>query len=503
MAALLRRLKLCASLGLALSLATADGPRAQAQSRPWDPRPTAEPTPAPSYVAAEPEPLPPTESIIDPSLPVAPVEPSMAELLDRVTRLESQLAEQAAVQAVAPPAPPAAAAAAPAAADACGDAVKPAAPPCDCSKCAGYDKGFYVRTVEGDFMLKVNGLLQPRYVANWRSLDAGAGDEDELGFTLARAPVIFSGNAVTPKLGYWIILQGNNASGSEFVEEARINYEFENGILMQLGRFRNPTFMRELDVSYARVMGVERSYQHAIFTTGILEGLCLSKQNDHLRGMFFVNDGRNSGAPTAGKDFFEDFSDFAVSSGLDWKLTGDWAQYGDFASWPDEPLAMFIGADVHYENGETGDSLPANDLNEFITWTVDATIERCGFMAFGSFVQRSSLVDGDDTEQNGLQALTAYQIIPDKLEPFVRYEYIDFDGVTNVGSGVTAVADSSVNIVSAGANWYIKRHAVKVTVEAKHALDPIPVAVPMTGFLVDASGEDGQTVLMTQLQLFF
>ena len=374
---------------------------------------------------------------------------------------------------------------------------------CDCSKCAGYDRGFYVKTIDDICKLKVNCMIQAREIVDWRDLDPGDGDRTEAGFVLARAPVIFSGNVFSPKLTYWLILQASRSSGTEYVEECRINYEFENGLYVQIGRFRDPTFMRELDVSYARQMGAERSYSYAIFSTGIQEGICFSKQNDFMRVMSFFTDGRGSGNPGTAKDFFEDRSDFALSTGMDLKLAGDWTQYGDFASWPDEPFAFFIGADLHYEAPETGDSDPNNDLNEFIEWTVDATMERSGWMAFGSIVQRSSLVTGEDIDQTGVQALTAYQIIPGKLEPFVRYEYIDFDGFTNVGNGKTAVADSSVNIVSAGGNWYFKRHNAKVTVEVLHALDPIPVAVSSTGLLLDASGNAGQTAVITQLQLLF
>ena len=351
-------------------------------------------------------------------------------------------------------------------------------------------------------MLKVNALMQARYVADWRHLDPPA-DEDEFGFVLERAPVIFSGNIINPKWTYWMILQANASTGNEFLEEARINYEFDNGWLMQLGRFRNPAFMRETDISYARQMAVERSYQYAIFNTGIDEGICFSKQNDIVRGLVFINDGRNSGAPTATKDFFEDASDFAISAGLDWKLAGDWAQYGDFASWPDEPFAAFIGTDVFYETGETGDNVAANNLNKFIAWTVDGTIEDHGAMAFASVVERYSLVEGENIDQTGFHAMAAYQIVPEKIEPFVRYEFIDFDGFTSLGSAKTAVADSTVNIVAVGVNRYYKRHSAKLTSEIMYAFDPIPVAAPATGFLLDSSNQPGQTVLRTQLQLFF
>lgn len=369
--------------------------------------------------------------------------------------------------------------------------------------CAGYDKGFYVATADRAYLLQLNVLLQPRYIANWRDLPPAAGDDGEAGFTLARAPLLFSGHVWTPQLTYWLVLQEGQSTGAEFTEEARINYLCDNGLYFQLGRFRDPTFMRELDVSYAKIMGVERSYQQFIFSTGIEEGLCVSRQTEVLRTMAFLNDGRNSGGAASTKDFYEDATDFAISAGGDIKLAGEWAQYDDFASWPEQPLGVFLGADIHYESPETGDSLPVNDQNEFFAWTVDATVERHGLALFGSFVARESLVAGENIDQTGVQALAAYQVVPEKLEPFVRYEYIDFGGWTNVGANRTPVADSVVNMLSLGGNWYFHRNSLKLTTEAMYAFDPVPVAAPLTGWLVDAPGRAGQFVLRTQLQLFF
>lgn len=451
----------------------------------------------------EPEPQPPatiaedTISGITPAEPVpAPVvqydQDSIEEILLRLAELERSVA--AGSEAADPPP------ASTPADDICGGPVEPC---CDCSKCAGYDKGFYIRSTDGNFTLKLNAMIQMRYFANWRDLDPGDGDETEAGFTLARAPVIFSGNVLSPKLTYWMILQSGRVDGHTFMEECRINYEFDNGLFVQIGRFRDPSFMRELDISYARQMGVDRSYQYAIFSTGIHEGICFSKQNDDFRVLSFITDGRGSGGAGVPSDFYQDASDFAISSGVDVKLIGDWTQYGDFASWSDEPLAAFIGADIHYEGPETGDDVVANNMNEFFAWTVDATIERCGFMAFGSLVQRHALAPGQDFTQSGVEFMTAYQIVPDTIEPFFIYQYVDFDGFTNVGANALPVADSSVNIVSAGMNWYFKRQACKATFEVSHALDPIPVAAPYTGFLEDVSGNSGQTVFRTQLQLLF
>lgn len=383
----------------------------------------------------------------------------------------------------------------------CGDACAP--PPCDCSKCAGYDNGFYIKSLDGDFSLKVRGLLQMRHVADWRNTTLPTEDPNEAGFVVERAPILFLGNFFGPQWQYWFILQGSRVDNHNFVEEAKVMYTFENGALAQVGRFRNPAFLRELDLSYTRQLGVERSYFNSVFTTGVVEGVTLSNQHDCLRWITCVSDGRNSGSSAVSSDFYQDNADFAISAAVDVKLFGEWAQYGDFASWPDEEPALFLGAAVHSEKGEHGDDLAVNNLNDFWSYTFDLTYENHGFMMFGAVVGRESRATGTPINQSGALFMTSYQLVPEKLEPFFRYEYIDFDGFTNVGANGAPVLDSSLNILSAGFNWYFHRHGLKITTEVMHALDAVPFSAGNTGFLADQPGQSGQTVLRNQLQLFF
>lgn len=368
---------------------------------------------------------------------------------------------------------------------------------------AGYDNGFYIRGEDGRFRLAIRGLIQYRYIGAFRDTSPGATDAEETGFVLQRTPVLFSGDVLRPQLRYFCILAASPSEGSEFVEECKIIYEFQSGLLLQAGRLRNPAFLRELDVSYTRQLGVERSYLHSVFSTGVLEGLVASRQREQLRWTAFFSDGRGSGSSSQTKDFFQDKTDFAVTTAIDYRAFGEWAQYGDFASWSDEGPALFLGAAVHYEKGETGDTVPANDLNDFLSWTCDVTYENAGLTLFGAVVGRHSLHEGRAIDQHGVLLQAGCQVAPDELEPFVRYEYIDFDGVTNVGAGGVAVGDSSLNLVSAGFNYYFDRHGLKFTAEAVHALDNIPFTAAATGLLQDDPGEDGQTVVRTQLQLFF
>ncbi|GAA4426391.1 hypothetical protein [Bremerella cremea] len=379
--------------------------------------------------------------------------------------------------------------------------VSPEPPVCPFSKCVGYDNGFYLRTCDKNYSLKIRGLLQFRQYSDWRNVTTG--DDFESGFVIERAPILFSGNFITPQLKYWYILQASRASGTEFLEEGKIIYEFDNGLVLQAGRFRDPGFLREMEVSYTRQLGVERSYYNSVFASGVLEGMSLSKQNEGYRWMAFLNDGRNSGSSAVNKDFYQDYTDIALSASFDIKFFGEWAQYGDFTSWPDEGPALFLRTSMFWEAGEHGDSVPANNQSGFISYAGELTYENHGFAAFGSLVGRHSKNDGPEINQYGGLCQISYQVIPNHFEPFARYEHIWFDGYTDVGYNLMPVNQSTLNIMSVGFNWYFHRHGLKFTMEALHAFDEVPFSAPNTGFLQDEPGESGQTVLRSQIQMFF
>lgn len=385
--------------------------------------------------------------------------------------------------------------------DLCGDALYGGC--CDCSECAGYDDGYYVRTRDGAFSVRLNGALQTGYFGNWRHDPPAGEDPFEGGFVMRRSTLVVSGTAFSPSLNYFVVLQPINSGGSDQLEEAKVYYGFENGALIQVGRFRDPSFLRELDVPLTNILGVDRSYVHTIFSTGILEGIALNQQTDMLRTFFIVHDGRGSGGPGRGADFTTDNSDIALSGSVDIKLFGEWAQYGDFTSWCDEEWAMFIGAGAYWERGETGDDVPANNLENLTGWTIDWTLEGHGVNAFVSAVGRHGDNPTQPLDQFGFLAQGGVHIVPDAFELFTRYEYIDFDGLTDVGGAAVPVSDSSLSMLSVGFNRYYHRQGAKITCEVMHAFDTVPVADPFIGWLADSPGQDGQTVFRSQLQLAF
>jgi len=384
-----------------------------------------------------------------------------------------------------------------------------------CSYCprAGYQDGFFIKSDDGCYSLKARGLIQFRHVANWRDIniaDRAQYDPIEAGFQLNRANLFFSGRIGSPNLKYAFTVASNGASDL-FMEEAQLSYEFLNGVVINAGRFRNLAFLREEATSYAHELTAERSFINEVFTIDYVQGFGVTRQGDLTRTQLVVSDGRYSGY--FNNDFATNHTDLALSSRLDVKLAGDWDQLSDFASWACEDWGVFLGGAFHWENGEDGDDLAVNNLNNFTSWTLDGSIEGRGLSLYAAGVGRHWNNPGtaNDNDQLGFLAQASYMLVPDKFEPFVRWEYIDLDGVFQDphGNRHTPVMDSEINIVTIGVNRYFNKHKAKLTVDAMYALDPIPadgVIAPVgtnTGFLPDVSGNDNQLVFRTQMQLFY
>ena len=113
----------------------------------------------------------------------------------------------------------------------------------------------------------------------------------------------------------------------------------------------------------------------------------------------------------------------------------------------------------------------------------------------------------DDATQIGLVAQAGAFVIPDKVELFGRYEYINFDCVyyRNSGAGTQGgtgnLAKNDLSLITVGANWYLQKHNAKFTVDLVWALDPVPANNSGSGLLTSA--DDNQVALRAQWQLAF
>lgn len=380
------------------------------------------------------------------------------------------------------------------------------------------DKGkVFLQSADNAFRMEIGGFAQVRYVANFRedSEDSfGSTDDDETGFQIRRAKLQIGGHISSPKITYFLQLAGNRDSGTVELEVATAAYAFTDTLSVRAGRYKAAGLREESVVGATKQMAAERSLVNAVFTVHYVEGVELvADAADWLKLTGSINDGVRSGDPGGtGNDFQNDTTDVAFTGRADLRLAGEWAQMSDFAAWSGEDPALFVGGMFHYESAETGDSqAAAPGVNDFFIYSLDAAGECHGLGIFGAFVGRHVKVTDEastgDLNDFGAVVQAGYMVIPDKLEPFARYEWIGPDDDRDF---------DDMNLITLGANYYFRKHATKLTVDVVWAFDELNLfafsptvgsasATSRTGLglLPDAPGSDNQAVVRAQFQLMF
>ena len=288
---------------------------------------------------------------------------------------------------------------------------------------------------------------------------------------------------------------------------------------------------------------MERSLVNEVFTMGYVQGVgvdwWIDKGSSNMwRLRASINDGVRSGeadgnhtaerhnedteTPAVDKSFHQDNSDFAVTARLDLRLMGDWGQGDDFTAWEGENASLLVGAAVHWEMNETGDGDNGDDDNSnasFVTWTVDGSWEYNRWNLFAAVTGIHH--DGDfrgpssntspDPNHHGFVLQGGYQLVPDKFEPFIRWEVIDLS--LPLTSSPDIEDDEDLHLFTFGFNWYFNKHAAKFTTDIVWATNALlstrgdygidNESLSLLGLLTDSGNEEDQIVWRTQFQLLF
>ncbi len=411
---------------------------------------------------------------------------------------------------------------------------------------------FFLASEDGGFLLNIDGQIQVRYVFNSRDRaddadtgggttatagDGATGDEDLAGFEVRRGKLRFTGHIGSPRILYAIQLSVDSTNNKVKADDIAIAYKLTDNFKIWGGEFKAP-FLREEMTEAKYQLAIERSLVNEIFTLGYIQGAgaklylgevgrlkavihdgALSGENGRLpvtqRFPFQTGVGDVDGDDDTGTDygdtkpFHGDRTDFAITVRGELKLAGDWEQQEDFSAWGGQPAAVFLGGALHWEDGETGDTAFNND---FLSWTIDGSVEVAGMNLFAAIVGLHTQAENPavpDVDLYGLVVQGGMMVIPDTLEPFIRFEYIELD---NFAAGSI---DPTIALLTFGANYYFAKHDAKFSLDVVWALDTIPSPSPSgasdgdmkffegLGLLGDYSGEDDQIALRAQFQLLF
>lgn len=138
---------------------------------------------------------------------------------------------------------------------------------------AGYDDGFYIKSSDDNFMLKVNGLLQVRWQhygtrADNRYLLPGLQRDDKTGFDVQRARVRFSGHAYSPDWTYNIEMRADAIDAWDWiVHEAWVNYRAMDEFQIRAGVMRLASTRAQMTYE-GNLQFVDRPMVDAVFGLG-------------------------------------------------------------------------------------------------------------------------------------------------------------------------------------------------------------------------------------------
>ena len=354
---------------------------------------------------------------------------------------------------------------------------------------AGYDKGFFIRSADGAFVLKPGLQMQFRYIANLGE-DTEGDDALDDGFELRRTRLRFDGNAFSPDFTYSFVFDTNRAGGALSLLDAWAAYKFADRWSVKLGQFKESVF-HEKDVSIFNHYAVERTLVDAVLggnQTDRVQGVALiygGGKDDDVRAEFAVHDGSNS----KNTNFQDgDAGDWGVGARGEYKLGGDWANYRDFTAKGTKEGLFVLGAGA--------DLTQAGDV-DVLRATADAQWENAqGLGLYGALHgNQTDAGDAGDSFDWGALAQAGY-LLNKKVDVFVRYDVLRFDDVA-------AGAEDTFNEFTVGATYYLGPdgaylHRAKFTVDAVYLPDGAPSNQTGLGIL---GGEDDQFVVRGQFQL--
>lgn len=369
---------------------------------------------------------------------------------------------------------------------------------------AGYDKGFFIGSGDGNWMLRIGGQLQVRYVYNYRNdPPSSVPDQDRQGFELRRAKLIMKGNVVDPSWQFDVQIAADRNTGTVIAEDAVwIRKDFGDGWKTTFGQMKAPYLLEEI-ISSQRMFAIERSLFNTFFTAGTVQGVNLSHEHERLRFTAMYYDGVNSGnASNTNKGWqAEDTEWGAIGGRVEFLAAGEWKQFADYDAWRGEENAVMIGAAANYQNAEygTGNNLPSPDFNNNevanLGLTLDATAKFGGFGLSGAFAYR--MLDpnlGDSLEQYGFYVQGGV-FLDETLEVYARYEWANAD-MSNV---------DDLSVVTIGVSKFFDRHNLKWQTDIGYGINSVNTVFANSGagWQPDSPDEDGQVVIRSQFQLLF
>jgi hypothetical protein len=252
-------------------------------------------------------------------------------------------------------------------------------------------------------------------------------------------------------------------------------------------------------LSSTRLFAVERSLVNSFFSAGVVQGVQVGWEGDHLHVYGMYNDGNNS----KNTSWSTEDTEFSFAGRAEYLAYGEWKNMMDYDGFRDEGCGLVLGAALNWSKQEFGTGGPPGTFNnsevDNLGFTADATFKFGGSSLAGALMYRKLETDtgspaDTDLNQWGILVRGGY-FITDDWELYGQYEWGDVD--------ISGSEDLSTFTI--GATKYWAKHGLKWQSDFGYGLNEVTAfwAQDSAGWRVDAPGEDGQIVIRSQIQLLF
>ena len=338
---------------------------------------------------------------------------------------------------------------------------------------AGFDKGFFLKSADGDFKLKLGIRVQARYQYDGvdgfgDADDNGEGADDKSSFSIPRARLTFKGNAFGKDLTYKF--QTDFGKGLVNLKDFFANYKLGDSVQVRVGQWKRP-FSRQQINSSSKLALVDRAMTDKKFGAGRDIGVALhngyekSPEFEWAVGVFNGTSVKPSIATSVSLDNSDPAAPTASASskmantvsrfqpafigrfgynmgGIKGYSEGD-LKGGDFR------LSLGAGAMWLHSYDDEASAMRAN---------VDFMMKVSGFAFSGAFyAAMDESADDDGNMSLGLSAMglhaQANYLIAQSYQPVLRFEWHMPD---EVGPG-----SEDEKVMTLGFNWFFHGHKVK------------------------------------------
>ena len=358
---------------------------------------------------------------------------------------------------------------------------------------AGYTNGrFILQSEDGKYLMHPWLQLQFRYVANWRDggKDKGAENDYQGGFEVRRLKFGVDGNLFGDQLNYFTQFAVDRHTGNLQLEMAWIKYQFDHSpFAVRAGQFKAPIDHEQLATSRL-FPAIDRTFVDDTFLNG--EGFVKGVSLVYDPGTFV----RSEVAYTGGlRNYNTNFlpypntgspATWGASGRVEFKAFGQWKDYEQITAYGISHDSLVFGAGADYTEVSGSDAL---------IHVVDGQWQtRGGLSLYAAYLGRYTANNPAAKGAYTYDPTARFQIawaIDKHWEPYVRYEYVHFNG-----HEFPAGTQTNVDILTVGGNYYVYGQGFKISADVSYLPNGVPVNDDAFGLLVN----NGRTEVVGRIQ---